>query len=112
MKYVRTQMGRLRAGHWVIAIITLATSLTMIGCDTAGKEEGPATRPALAGIFTPPAKTGSQLWAENCTRCHYSRPPTQYSAQQWDVIVTHMRLRADLTGQETREITKFLQGSN
>ncbi|MDB5355229.1 MAG: cytochrome c, class [Phycisphaerales bacterium] len=111
MKYVKTQMGRLRAGQWVIAIIVVA-SLTMIGCDSTGKEEGSATRPALAGLFTPPPKTGSQLWAENCTRCHYSRPPTQYSAQQWDVIVTHMRLRADLTGQETREITKFLQASN
>lgn len=82
------------------------------GCDPGDKGEGAATRPASEGIFSPPARTGAQLWAENCTRCHYSRPPKQYSAQQWDIIVTHMRLRADLTGQEAREITKFLQANN
>jgi hypothetical protein len=68
--------------------------------------------PVAAGVFSPPSTGGAQLWAENCTRCHNVRPPSQYSDQQWDLIVTHMRLRANLTGQESREIIKFLQASN
>lgn len=64
----------------------------------------------LAGIFGPtPDKPGSQLWAENCTRCHYVRPPNTYSSQQWDLIMQHMRLRANLTGQEERKIAAFLK---
>ena len=31
---------------------------------------------------------------------------------QWDTIVHHMRIRANLTGPEARAITKFLQASN
>jgi hypothetical protein len=97
----------------VAAPALFAAALTLGGCGQNPKDESaPATRPVAAGIFTPPPKAGAQLWAENCTRCHYSRPPTQYSAQQWDLIVTHMRLRADLTGAEAREITRFLQASN
>lgn len=57
-------------------------------------------------------KTGEQLWSQTCSRCHYSRPPQSYSAGQWDAVVTHMRLRANLTGEEQRKITAFLQASN
>jgi hypothetical protein len=35
-----------------------------------------------------------------------------YSDAQWDVIVHHMRLRANITGQEQRAIVQFLKSSN
>lgn len=73
----------------------------------------PANRPESFALFGPPPhKTGVQLWSENCARCHNSRPPEEFSAAQWDTIVHHMRLRANLTGEEAREIVKFLQASN
>lgn len=57
-------------------------------------------------------KSGAQLWSENCTRCHNLRPPTSFSDTQWDTIVHHMRLRANLTGYEARQIVTFLKASN
>jgi hypothetical protein len=55
--------------------------------------------------------TGEELWSNNCMRCHNIRPPTMYSNAQWDVIVHHMRLRANITGQEQRAIVEFLKSS-
>jgi hypothetical protein len=70
----------------------------------------PATEPDSFAFFgPPPKKSGVQLWSEKCARCHNSRPLNEFSAAQWDVIVHHMRLRANLTGEEAREISKFLQ---
>jgi hypothetical protein len=40
------------------------------------------------------------------------RPPDDYSDAQWETIVHHMRLRANLTGQEARKITEFLKSAN
>jgi hypothetical protein len=55
--------------------------------------------------------TGEELWSNNCLRCHNIRPPTMYSDAQWDVIVHHMRLRANITGQEQRAIVAFLKSA-
>jgi mono/diheme cytochrome c family protein len=72
-----------------------------------------ADQPAdTAAAMATPRKSGSQLWAENCTRCHNARPPQYYSDVTWGIIGAHMRIRANLTGEEQREIVKFLQASN
>jgi hypothetical protein len=55
--------------------------------------------------------SGQELWSNNCLRCHNIRPPTMYSNAQWDVIVHHMRIRANITGQEQRAIVEFLKSS-
>lgn len=51
----------------------------------------------------------AKLWAQNCTRCHNSRPAKTFSAAQWDTIVHHMRVRANLTGSDARLIAAFLK---
>lgn len=55
---------------------------------------------------------GVKAWADNCTRCHNTRDPKELRDDQWRSTVYHMRVRANLTGQETRDILKFLQESN
>ena len=55
--------------------------------------------------------SGEELWSNNCMRCHNIRPPTMYSEAQWDVIVHHMRVRANITGQEQRAIVEFLKSA-
>ena len=57
-------------------------------------------------------KTGEVLWAENCARCHYSPDPEDYNDAQWEVISMHMRVRTNLTEEESEKITKFLQSAN
>jgi cytochrome c1 len=55
---------------------------------------------------------GAQLWSENCTRCHSTPPPNVYSDEQWDVISTHMRVRAAMTNDETEKIIEFIKSAN
>lgn len=43
---------------------------------------------------------------------HNLRPASDLRDDQWRVVVAHMRVRADLTGQEARDVLKFLQESN
>ena len=58
------------------------------------------------------SKGSSQLWSENCGRCHNMRTPTSYSDEQWEVAMHHMRVRADLTAIEHHKILEYLQASN
>ncbi len=55
---------------------------------------------------------GAKIWAENCGRCHNIRDPQDMRNDQWITSVFHMRVRAGLTGQETRDVLTFLQASN
>ena len=58
------------------------------------------------------AKSGAQIWADTCARCHAMRAPTSYSDAEWDLVVHHMRLQAHLTGAEQRAIAEFLKSAN
>lgn len=72
------------------------------------------THASTAADFPEPgdATQGGKLWADNCTRCHNMRSPTDLTDEQWITSVFHMRARAGLTGQEARDILSFLQAAN
>lgn len=57
-------------------------------------------------------KPGALLWGENCARCHNAPSPDAFSDAQWDVIGTHMKIRATLTDDEVKKITEFLKSGN
>lgn len=58
------------------------------------------------------AKSGAQLWGENCLRCHNSPSPATFSDPEWDAAVLHMRVRANLTEDEAVKIADFLKSAN
>lgn len=58
------------------------------------------------------AKSGAQLWGENCLRCHNAPSPETFSDTEWDVAVMHMRVRANLTENESVKIAEFLKTAN
>lgn len=55
---------------------------------------------------------GAKAWAENCMRCHNARDPREFRDDLWKPVVHHMRVRAGLTGQQARDILKYIQKSN
>jgi cytochrome c5 len=85
------------------AVIVALGATLLAGCSSAEK---PGASQAPLG------KGGSQLWAANCTHCHGSRSPSAYSDGEWDVVMLHMRVRGNLTGEEHRKILEFLKASN
>jgi hypothetical protein len=66
---------------------------------------------SISGCFTSKevaAKSGAQLWAENCSRCHNTPSPASFSSEQWKTVGMHMQTRAQLTNVERDKIVAFL----
>jgi hypothetical protein len=57
-------------------------------------------------------KPGVQLWAENCNRCHNAPGPGEFNNDNWDIVGTHMQVRANLTKTDVDKITAFLKRAN
>jgi hypothetical protein len=88
----------------LIIIFCAAATWLVLGC-AANKQSGEVA----AG---PTGKGGAELWAENCVRCHNIRSPSNYSPAQWDVVMMHMRVRANLTPEEHKKILEFLKAGS
>lgn len=74
-----------------------------------------AAHPVMARDVAAPAgdpQRGAEDWAQNCVRCHRLRAPTDFRDDEWEPIVSHMRVRGQLSGQEARNILAFLQIAN
>ena len=54
------------------------------------------------------AKSGAQLWGENCQKCHNTPSPSTFSHEQWETIGMHMQTRALITYKERDKIIEFL----
>ena len=79
--------------------VSISTVFMTANAEAAGKPAGDISR-------------GATSWSQNCARCHEMRGPTEFRDDLWKPIVTHMRVRAGLTGQQQRDILAFLQASN
>src|SRR5207249_6884326 len=92
----------------LILIFCGVAAWLVLGC-AANKQSGgvaAGTAPSTAD------KGGAQLWAENCIRCHNIRSPSNYSPAQWEVVMMHMRVRANLTPEEHKKILEFLKSGS
>jgi hypothetical protein len=76
--------------------------------DPPGAATSPKTNPE-----NPPKKiSGAELYSMHCNRCHPERYPTERTAAQWKTIMLHMRVRANLPGDQARLILKYLQDNS
>lgn len=55
------------------------------------------------------SKSGAQLWAENCQRCHNIPSPSTFSPEKWETIGMHMQSRSMITDKERDKIVAFLK---
>lgn len=53
-------------------------------------------------------KSGAQLWAENCRRCHNAPDQFTHNPENWITVGMHMQSRALLTNRERDKIVEFL----
>jgi hypothetical protein len=95
-----------------IAIVVVAAALIAVaGCAApAGKSVTGQSAAGTSAAETQPAVASrgrTQMWAENCNRCHNARPASWYSRREWAVAMHHMQVRGYLTGAETRGVTEF-----
>lgn len=55
---------------------------------------------------------GARVYGSTCGRCHNARSPLEREDRAWVTIMNHMRVRANLTGDELRDVLAFLQATN
>lgn len=89
-------------------LILLAIAFSASACV---KDAGPKGEPFIR-FFDAPKESGSALWSANCNRCHNAPSSTSFNPPDWDLVIHHMRLRANLTGVEARLVADFLKGGN
>lgn len=89
-----------------------AMAALLVGCRTSHSAHSDAAKPTVVAQAKDSGKGGSQLWAENCIRCHNIRSPSIYSDAEWEVAMHHMRIRANLTAEEHKKILEFLKSAN
>lgn len=87
-----------------LTIIVLTLTLSVTTTFAAEKSKQDKTKGDVA--------RGVKAWSENCMRCHNARDPREYSDDLWKPIITHMRIRAGLTGQQARDILAYFKQSN
>ena len=94
----------------VLVLLLVSTSWSLFGEPKTSRK---ADDKSSSGVSNDSYRglSDEELWSNNCMRCHNIRPPTMYNDVQWDVIVHHMRLRANITGQEQRAIVAFLKSA-
>ena len=94
-----------------VCLISLGLALTA-GADPVSTNSPPATTTTSPAAAAAPVKnqiSGAELYSMHCNRCHAERYPTERTAAQWNTILLHMRVRANLPGQQARQILKYLQ---
>src|ERR1700745_402540 len=85
-------------------LIGLGCAVLIIAGCARGSPKGASTAAPAAGSPAPALAGGAELWARNCGHCHNIRSPSSYSDSQWDVVMMHMRVRANLTADEHKKI--------
>jgi len=97
------------------SILLAATLLACLfaGCQSSTQpkmlsETGAKSSPGSTAAAAP-AKGRAQIWSQTCNRCHNTRSPDSYSGREWAIVMTHMRVRGYLTGEDQRAILEFLQ---
>ena len=91
-----------RRSRWMAPVSIVLGCVMAFGCMNLGRP----------GETMAAQKSGAELWANNCRRCHNFRSPASYNDVQWDIVMMHMRVRANLTAEEHKTILEFLQAGN
>ena len=98
----------------LLAVVTISTAVVTINFPATAQTPAPSPKnKAKTTSQTTQVKaeplSGAELWALNCSRCHMARSPDEFTAAQWQTILRHMRVRANLPAAQARALQKFLQ---
>lgn len=55
---------------------------------------------------------GARAYGDVCGTCHNPRSPLERNDRDWVTIMNHMRVRANMTGKQFRDVVAFLQATN
>lgn len=111
------RLGVLGLGAAVIGGALFLASSNLILADDTNAVAAATSAPASGEVKTSPKAvaapkrqlTGVELYAMHCNRCHPERDPDEFNQQQWQTLMLHMQVRANLPAAQARLILKYLQ---
>lgn len=92
--------------------ITIAVGFSALAASIFMEIPGSASHAAAKYPPQGDIAAGGLAWTQYCTHCHNLRSPNELRDDQWKTSMFHMRVRAGLTGKETRDILSFIQAAN
>ena len=98
----------IRRNHILLAIALCAASLPMYSARRERSQDQNSTA-RQSDVAQRPRSTGSAgeiKFKQNCSRCHEA--PQGFSSRISGTILRHMRVRANLSEADQREILRFL----
>ena len=100
----------MKANHPIRRLLFLAAFASLLAVQTGFAADTNSVAVAAAPAPKPQHKiSGVELYAIHCNRCHPERYPVELNEQQWQTIMLHMRVRANLPADQVREIMKYMQ---
>jgi len=55
---------------------------------------------------------GAKLWGEYCGLCHNARSGSEFTRLEWDTLLLHMRVRANLPAKDAEAMRVYLRSSH
>jgi cytochrome c5 len=91
-----------------LALMTsiICTTLVLAQTSPAPKPAGTAAKPTAKAASTNQPDVGQRKFDANCGRCHSF--PEQLSPSLTGTVVRHMRVRANLSAEDEKDILRFL----
>ena len=78
--------------------------LLVLALSTVAAESGPTE----TQLFL----KGAKLWGAYCGLCHNARSGGEFNRLEWDTLLLHMRVRANLPAEDAEAIRVFLRSSH
>lgn len=85
---------------------TILLGMIFLGLSSSWAGEAPtAEEQKKAGLFL----KGAKLWPNYCGNCHNPRGPSDRSPVDWDLIMMHMRARANMPADAAEAVLEYLK---
>jgi cytochrome c5 len=99
-------MKRSMVKHLALMTLVVSSTLVLAQATPAPKPAGTAAKPAAKAASTNQPDMGQRKFDANCGRCHSF--PQQLSPSITGTVVRHMRVRANLSAEDEKDILRFL----
>lgn len=111
--------------RWIVFALVLLLAGMTAGFALAGDDQEPGSQDGAQAAAEDPQPApeaakkadamrldGAKVYAWNCGACHSERYPRERTDAGWDKIVTHMRVRANLTSAQAEAVLRYLKENN
>lgn len=99
------------AGCALVALAAPGPSSAVTDED-ATTEAAETAQEAPKAVKAKAALDGVKVFGWYCGACHSERYPRERTDGEWDMIVTHMRVRANLSADQTKAVLRYLKENN